>query len=152
MTIYIDGSSRGNPGPGGFGIVCLDDNEKVIHCYSEQFPRATNNEMELAAALYAIAKFGVKTGEIPIVYSDSTYVVNTLTIWKNNWKQNGWIKSDKKTPENLKLIQNYDIIENNGYKIDLQKIKGHSGLLGNELADKLATAAMTEQEIMRKYG
>lgn len=151
MTIFIDGSSRGNPGPGGFAVVRLDENEKVVFCHQEQFPRVTNNEMELAAAVYAIAMFGVQEGVIPIVYSDSAYVVNTLTSWKNNWKQNNWIKSDKKVPENLKLIQNYDIIENKGYKIDLRKIKGHSGLLGNEIADKLATATMTEQEIMRKY-
>lgn len=155
MKIFIDGSCRGNPGPGGFGIVCLDENDQVIFCHQEQFQKTTNNEMELAAALYALAKFGIKTAEWEqpqIVYSDSAYTVNALTSWKNNWKNNNWLKSDNKIPENLIIIQNYDKIENKGYKIDLQKIKGHSNILGNTLADMLATGKISEEEVLKKYG
>ena len=155
MKIFIDGSCRGNPGPGGFGVVCLDENNQVIFCHQEQFQKTTNNEMELAAALYALAKFGTEVSEWTqpqIVYCDSAYTINTLTNWKNNWKANGWIKSDKKVPENLQLIQKYDKIEEKGYRIELKKVKGHSGFLGNEIADKLATNTMTEQEVMKKYG
>lgn len=111
--------------------------------------------MELAAALYALAKFGIKTAEWEqplIVYSDSAYTINTLTSWKNNWKNNNWLKSDNKIPENLIIIQNYDKIENKGYKIDLQKIKGHSNILGNTLADMLATGKISEEEVLKKYG
>ena len=151
MSIYIDGSAHPNPGPGGFGIVELDENNKVIFCHSEQFQKTTNNEMELSAALYALLRYG--TAQPPqIVYCDSVYAINTLTNWKNTWKRNGWLKSDNKKPENLTIIQNYDIIERKGYKIDLKKVDGHRGILGNEIADALATGKMTEKEVMRKYG
>lgn len=154
MAIYIDGSAHPNPGPGGFAIVELDENNKVIFCHQEQRERTTNNEMELSAALYALAAYGVEATEfyIPIVYCDSAYAINTLTKWKNNWKYNGWIKSDKKIPENLQIIQKYDKIEEKGCKIELRKIDGHKGILGNEIADALATGRMTEEEVMRKYG
>jgi len=154
MTIYIDGSAHPNPGPGGFGVVGMNDEGKVIFCHQEQKTQTTNNEMELAAALYALAMFGSEAikGTPLQVYCDSAYVVNTLTNWKNSWKRNGWKKSDKRTPENLTLIQSFDIIEEKGYRIELRKVKGHSGFLGNEIADKLATNTMTEQEVMKKYG
>ena len=157
MSIYVDGSAHPNPGPGGFAVVELDDNNRVKFCHQEQFKKTTNNEMELMACLFALCKFGdpltLAIFEQPtIIYCDSAYAINTLTNWKNNWKRNGWIKSDKKIPENLTIIQKYDIIEEKGYKIELRKIEGHKGILGNELADALATGRMTEQEVMRKYG
>ena len=112
--------------------------------------------MELAGCLYALAKYGIKNTTcftiIPTVYCDSSYAINVLTNWKNNWKKKGWIKSDKKIPENLHLIKKYDIIEEKGYKINLKKVEGHNGVLGNIIADKLATGQMTEQEVMKRYG
>ena len=123
--------------------------------HSEQFQKTTNNEMELAAAVYALAAAGTYTAlgfQPPDVYCDSAYAINTLTIWKNSWKANGWKKSDNKSPENLKLIKIYDKIEEKGFEIKLKKINGHSGILGNEIADLLATGKMTEQEVMKKYG
>lgn len=153
MAIYIDGSAHPNPGPGGFAVVKLDSDDKVVFCHQEQFKNTTNNEMELSAALYALIRFGNEYNFfIPIVYCDSAYTINTLTKWKNNWKYNGWTKSDKKAPENLQIIQKYDRIEEKGYKIELIKIDGHKGILGNEIADALATGRMTEEEVMRKYG
>lgn len=153
MSIYVDGSAHPNPGPGGFAVVELDDDNRVKFCHQEQFEYTTNNEMELRACLYALIYYGHKYHLlVPIVYCDSAYAINTLTNWKNNWKRNGWIKSDKKVPENLTIIQKYDTIEEKGYEIELRKIDGHKGILGNELADALATGRMTEQEVMRKYG
>lgn len=80
-----------------------------------------------------------KSDEIPIVYSDSAYSVNSLTTWIYSWQRNEWKKADKKTPKNLDLIQAYWNLLNKGYKINLQKVKGHSNVEGNELADALAT-------------
>ena len=82
-------------------------------------------------------------GAVPVVYSDSSYCVNTFNEWMFNWANNGWIKSDKKTPENLDLIKAYYDHYNKGYRIDLQKIKGHAGHIWNELADKLATGEIS---------
>ena len=80
-----------------------------------------------------------KNNETPIVYSDSAYSVNSLTSWIYDWQRRGWKKADKKTPKNLDLIQAYWELLNKGYKINLQKVKGHANVEGNELADALAT-------------
>ena len=152
MTIFIDGSCRGNPGPGGFAVVELDENNRVTFCHQEQFNSTTNNAMELTAALYALMKYGNNTFFIQNVYCDSMYTINTLTKWKNTWKNNNWMRPGNKPVENLQLIQKYDKIEEKGYKVNLVYVKGHSNSLGNQIADKLATGSMTEKEVMKKYG
>lgn len=144
MIIYTDGSAHPNPGPGGFGVVVLDNNENLLYTYSKQFgDKVTNNEMELKAILYTFFNHGVKINDwnmnVPIVYSDSNYCVQTFNEWMFNWARNGWIKSDKKIPENLELIQAYYDWYQKGYRIDLRKIKGHVGHKWNEMADDLAT-------------
>lgn len=68
------------------------------------------------------------------------------------WASNNWIKSDKNIPENLDLIQAYYTFYNKGYRIDLRKIKGHAGHKYNELADKLATGKISEEEAIKIYG
>jgi len=151
MTIYVDGSCSGNPGPGGYGIVGFDDNGKLSFCEQRRFDKTTNNQMELMACLCVLEVFGTHTPTVT-VYSDSLYAINTLTNWKNNWKLNGWLRSNGAVPENLQIIQKYDILEEKGYKIDLQKIGGHRGILGNEIADALATGRMTEKEVIERYG
>ena len=144
MIIYTDGSAHPNPGPGGFGVVILDNDENLLYTYSKQFEgKVTNNEMELKAILYAFLNHGVKLNDwnidVPIVYSDSNYCVQTFNDWMFNWARNGWIKSDKKVPENLDLIQAYYDWYQKGYRIELRKIKGHAGHQWNEMADGLAT-------------
>ena len=145
MIIYTDGSAHPNPGPGGFGVVVLDNNENLLYTYSKQFEgKVTNNEMELKAILFAYFSHGVKeendwNNNIPIVYSDSNYCVQTFNDWMFRWARNNWIKSDKKIPENLDLIQAYYEWYQKGYRIDLRKVKGHAGQKCNEMADGLAT-------------
>ena len=144
MIIYTDGSAHPNPGPGGFGVVVLDNDENLLYTYSKQFEgKVTNNEMELKAILYSFLNHGVKLNDwnmnVPIVYSDSNYCVQTFNDWMFNWARNGWIKSDKKVPENLDLIQAYYDWYQKGYRIDLRKVKGHVGHKWNEMADGLAT-------------
>ena len=143
MIIYTDGSCIRNPdGPGGFGVVVLDDNENLITTHSERSDKTTNNREELKAILWAFLRYGVPAAaseEPPTVYSDSAYCVNTLTNWMFSWERNGWIKSDKKIPENLDLIKPFFIHWKNGYNINLQKVKGHAGNKWNEMADLLAT-------------
>ena len=156
MIIYTDGSAHPNPGPGGFGVVVLDNNENLWYTYSKQFAgKVTNNEMELKAILYAFLNHGVKLDDwnidVPIVYSDSNYCVQTFNDWMFNWARNGWIKSDKKVPENLDLIQAYYDWYQKGYRIELRKIKGHAGQSGNELADKLATGEIKTFEEAKMF-
>ena len=143
MIIYVDGACSGNGSTnavGGFGVVVLDDNENLITTYSKYNEQTTNNREEIRAILYTLINYG-KTQPTPIVYSDSAYAVNTFTAWMWGWKQNGWIKSNKKRPENLDLIKAYADLWEQGYRIDLRKCAGHQGLKWNEMADKLAVAA-----------
>lgn len=140
MIIYTDGACASNPGPGGFGVVVLDDDENIIETYNKHNDHTTNNKMELSAILYAFIKYG-KQKTTPIVYSDSAYAVNTFNQWMWGWASRGWIKSDNKTPENLEFIQAYYDLWQQGYRIDLRKCKGHAGNKWNEVADKLAVAA-----------
>lgn len=161
LEIYTDGSAHPNPGPGGFGVVVLkifNNTKKIWYTYSEQKEYTTNNQMELSAVLYAMRKHGVQVGEaswvyptrrveetqmpltpIPIVYCDSSYTVNTFNKWMFNWANKGWKKSDNQTPENLDIIKEYYKLYQEGYRIDLRKIKGHAGHEWNEMADQLAT-------------
>ena len=157
MIIYTDGSAHPNPGPGGFGVIVLDNDEKIQYIYNKQFEKekVTNNQMELKAILYAFLNYGVNintnefTNNIPIVYSDSNYCVQTFNSWMFSWANNGWVKSDKKTPENLDLIKTYYDWYQKGYRIDLRKVKGHNGVKWNELADLLATGKISSEEAMK---
>ena len=144
MIIYTDGSAHPNPGPGGFGVVVCNDNNDIIHLYSKQTNNTTNNREEIKAILWALLNYG-KYNEEVIVYSDSNYCVQTFSNWMFSWAGNAWVKSDKKVPENLDLIQAYYDALNAGYKINLKKVKGHAGNKYNELADGLATGKVKPQ-------
>ena len=155
MIIYTDGSCVGNGksvNSGGFGVVVLDNDEKLLYNYSKRCENTTNNREELKAILYSFLNHGINiynttgTQSVPVVYSDSSYCVNTFNTWMFNWANNNWIKSDKKTPENLDLIQAYYDWYQKGYRIDLRKIKGHAGHKWNEMADQLATGVLKTRE------
>lgn len=151
MIIYTDGSAKINPGPGGFGVVVLDDNENIITFHREDCENTTNNKEELKAILWAFLRYGKPAAadeNPPVVYSDSAYAVNTLNSWMFSWEKNSWKKSDGKTPENLDLIIPYFTYWHRGYRIDLQKIRGHAGNKYNELADLLATGKLKQ---IKKY-
>lgn len=150
ITIYTDGSAHPNPGPGGYGVAVVNESNQLIYARSHQTQEeTTNNREELKAILWTMLNYGSIWGTAPIVYSDSAYCVNTLNDWMFGWAKRGWIKSDKQTPENLDLIQAYYDWYQKGYRINLQKIKGHAGHEWNELADRLATGAMTAEEAMK---
>ena len=154
MKIYTDGSAHPNPGPGGFGIVVFDDDHNYLKSLSEQVPYTTNNEMELKAILFALKIFGAQANQDfiqpPTVYTDSAYAYNIYTNWMYNWAKNDWLKSDGKKPENLEIIKDY-FNESKNKIIDLRKIAGHSNILGNELADKLATGKLYPVDLQERY-
>ena len=154
MIVYVDGSCTGNGkavNSGGFGVVVLDNDENLIFTYAKRSTNTTNNREELKAILFALITYG-RNKPTPIVYSDSAYCVNTFNDWMFRWASNNWIKSDGNSPENLDLIQAYYDFYNKGYRIDLRKIKGHVGHKYNELADKLATGKISEEEAIKIYG
>lgn len=145
IHIYTDGSSRGNPGLGGFGAVvyqCDDTKETaIIHCYQEQFKHVTNNQMELRAILYAF-EYATKyhPNEPCIIYSDSAYCVNICNDWIYTWVRNNWKNSKKKEVENINYVKAlYKYLSTDFFMCQVNKCKGHKDLIGNELADALAT-------------
>ena len=157
--MYTDGSCTGNgntTNEGGFGVVVTEyqdyeENSQLIFTYAKRSTNTTNNREELKAILFALITYG-RNKPTPIVYSDSAYCVNTFNDWMFRWASNNWIKSDGNSPENLDLIQAYYDFYNKGYRIDLRKIKGHVGHKYNELADKLATGKISEEEAIKIYG
>ena len=144
LYIYIDGSSRKNGKKGGYGIVIFDDNNNLIDAYQEQFDNVTNNQMELKAFLKTFELLNTKyKGEQATIYSDSAYCVNILNSWIYSWSNNNWKTSKDETIKNLDIILSLYKYYNINFFINqiyIIKIDGHKGIIGNELADALATA------------
>lgn len=135
VTIYTDGSSLGNPGPGGWGVVLeYQGREKEL---SGGEPATTNNRMELTAIIEGLS--ALKEPCEVTLYSDSQYAVKAIEQgWAKQWRQNGWKKADKKPALNADLWQRVlDLLEQ--HTIHLVWVKGHAGNPKNERCDVLAT-------------
>ncbi|MFY7963761.1 MAG: ribonuclease HI [Chitinophagaceae bacterium] len=134
LHIYSDGASRGNPGPGGYGIVMIwGDKRKEI---SAGYRLTTNNRMELLAVIVALQNLTKKN--IPLtIFTDSQYVVNSIEKkWLNNW-----IKTDFKGGKKNKdlWLQYHDLSKD--FKVKMKWVKGHAANTFNNRCDELATAA-----------
>ena len=137
-VIYTDGACSGNPGPGGWGAVILDAKNNETNISGDE-KSTTNNRMELMAPIMALGK--IKKASKIIVYTDSTYLRNGITVWIKNWEKNGWKNANKKPVKNKDLW----IILNKLSKekiIEWKWVKAHTGNKYNEIADKLATEAI----------
>ena len=136
--IYTDGACSGNPGPGGWGAVILDQDDKQKNISGSE-KNTTNNRMELLAAIMSLKK--IKTNSEVVIFTDSTYVKNGITEWMKNWKKNGWKNSSKKPIKNKDLWEKLDkLCEAN--IVSWKWVKGHSTNEFNNLADELATKAI----------
>lgn len=135
ITIFTDGSSRGNPGPGGWGAIILSDDRAFEIGGRED--ETTNNRMEMTAVISALNAVG-RDEEITL-YTDSAYVLNGATRWVKGWEKNNWKTSTKDDVLNKDLWQ--EMVEATVHKnINWQLIKGHSGTAGNERCDVIATS------------
>jgi ribonuclease HI len=153
MKIFTDGACSGNPGPGGYGLVVMNDEETNIITYEKhQETFTTNNIQELKALIHAFAMAFSCPNKHFIIYADSAYAINTFTQWAKKWKENGWIKSDNKEIKNLDLIKKgYEIFEKLS-NCEIIKVKGHAENIGNELADALAADNMVKfNKYIEKY-
>jgi len=136
--IYTDGACSGNPGPGGWGAVIFDQDDKQKNISGSE-KNTTNNRMELLAAIMSLKK--IKTNSEVVIFTDSTYVKNGITEWMKNWKKNGWKNSSKKPVKNKDLWEKLDkLCEANS--VSWKWVKGHSTNEFNNLADELATKAI----------
>ena len=136
--VYTDGACSGNPGPGGWGAIIIDEKKNQINLSGRE-KLTTNNRMELTAPIMALKKIK-KSSEI-IIYTDSTYLKNGITIWIKNWKKNGWKSANKKPVKNKDLWEKLDnLCEQN--IVNWKWVKGHASNKYNNLADELATKAI----------
>ena len=145
VHIYTDGSSRGNPGPGGYGtILMFGDHYKEL---SEGYQKTTNNRMELLAVIAGLE--ALKQNSYPVVvFSDSKYVVDSI---EKGWLW-GWVKKDFKGKKNRDLWERY-IPLHKKFKIKFTWVKGHAGHPQNERCDELAvmSAEGKDQKVDQGY-
>ena len=142
VEIYTDGACRGNPGPGGWGVLLrFGDNEKEL-CGGEY--NTTNNRMELTAAIKGLT--AIKKGSIVTLTTDSKYVRNGITQWITNWKNKGWKTANKQQVKNQDLWQQLDELAQN-HDITWDWVRGHSGHRENEIADVLANRGIDGLEV-----
>lgn len=139
MIICTDGSANPNPGPGGYGVVFLTNDEKYINHYSHYEKETTNNIQELKGLIYSFIFAYQNPNEYFTIISDSIYAINVFEQWAPVWEKNNWTKSDNKPIKNLTLIKEGYTIFKKLSNCTLKKIKGHSNYFGNELADALAS-------------
>ena len=138
FKIYTDGACSGNPGPGGWGAVIFDNDNKQTNISGKE-KNTTNNRMEILAAIMALKK--IKSNSQITIYTDSTYVKNGITEWMFNWKKNDWKTASKKPVKNKDLWIKLDkLCEKN--KVSWKWVKGHATNKYNNLADQLATSAI----------
>lgn len=141
IIIFSDGSSRGNPGRGGYGAIFIH-NGRVVEL-GKRFEHTTNNKMELQSVIDALCLIDKNKNDLNdsleiTIFTDSKYVVNGAKSWIFGWKKNGWKTANKEEVKNRDLWEKMsDLI--NGKKIDWKLLPGHAGVLGNERCDEIAT-------------
>ena len=140
VVIYTDGACKGNPGPGGWGVLMrsADGSEKEL---SGGELGTTNNRMEMMAVIQALG--ALKRPCEVTLHLDSQYVLKGITEWLPGWKAKGWKTAAKQPVKNVDLWQQLDLlVATAGHKIDWRWVKGHAGDPGNERADGLANVGV----------
>jgi ribonuclease HI len=142
-SIYTDGACTGNPGPGGWGVVVYFDDGSV-HEIGDASQYTTNNKMEMQAAIAALEFFANSGQTQPItLYTDSEYLINSVTKWIPGWKKRGWKKADGNPVQNQDLLETLDRLNNK--LVNWQHVRGHSGNIGNERCDVIARSFASGQ-------
>ena len=133
VIIYTDGACKGNPGPGGWGVLMISgDHRRELHGGETM---TTNNRMELTAAIEALR--ALKRHCRVRLFTDSSYVKQGIETWIHGWKRNGWRTADKKPVKNADLWQTLDELAAT-HRVKWRWVKGHAGDPGNERADELS--------------
>ncbi|HPK33718.1 MAG TPA: ribonuclease HI [Ottowia sp.] len=135
IEIYTDGACKGNPGPGGWGVLLRSAGHEKELFGGE--PLTTNNRMELTAVIEALSALK-RPCEVDL-YLDSQYVRQSITEWIAGWKARGWRTSTKQPVKNVDLWQKLDaLVSGGGHRIHWHWVRGHAGHPENERADALA--------------
>ena len=139
VVVYTDGACKGNPGPGGWGVLLTYKGIEKELCGGES--ETTNNRMELMAAIQGL-KALKRTSHVRLV-TDSTYVMKGMQEWLVNWKKRGWKTASKQPVKNVDLWQELDYLVNQ-HQVEWEWVRGHTGHPGNERADALANQGVEE--------
>ncbi len=142
VEMFTDGACRGNPGPGGWGVLMRLGGNEVELLGGER--NTSNNRMELMAAIQALES--LKEPSKVILTTDSTYVKNGITQWITNWKVNNWVTAAKKPVKNKDLWLRLDQARSR-HLVDWRWVKGHSGHAENDRADRLANRGIDELSV-----
>ena len=135
IDVYTDGACKGNPGPGGWGVLMKSGTTEKELFGGEL--NTTNNRMEMMAVIEALAS--LKRPCAVTMYVDSQYVLKGITEWLPGWKAKGWRTASKQPVKNVDLWQRMDeLVATGGHTIDWRWVRGHNGDPGNERADVLA--------------
>lgn len=155
IIIYTDGSSLGNPGPGGYGcVIVFQDQELVVELggYAE---KTTNNKMELTAIVSALDYLKhqhVSQDAHIVIHTDSSYAINGITKWIFGWMKNNWITSTKTPVLNSEIWKQLVPLKNYFMKLSFEHVRGHSGIWGNERCDMIATSFASKTKIDLFHG
>ena len=139
VEIFTDGACRGNPGPGGWGVLLrYRGREKSLYGAAAA---TTNNRMELTAAIMGLE--ALTRPSTVLMTTDSRYVEGGVKQWMDTWKQNGWRTAAKKPVKNVDLWQRLERAAR-PHHVEWRWVKGHSGHRENDIADQLANLAIDE--------
>ena len=146
VVIYTDGACKGNPGPGGWGVLLRSEAAvKELHGGEAQ---TTNNRMELTAVIQALQ--ALKRPCRVTLWLDSEYVRKGITEWLPGWKAKGWKTAARQPVKNVDLWQQLDaLVQQGGHAIDWRWVRGHAGDPGNERADALANLGVAQARAAR---
>jgi len=133
VLIYADGACKGNPGPGGWGVLLRAGGRETEMFGGEAL--TTNNRMELTAVIEGL--LSLKKRAKARVYTDSQYVQKGISEWIHSWKRRGWLTADRKPVKNVDLWKKLDEVARQ-HNVEWHWVKGHAGHPENERADALA--------------
>ena len=153
LKIFCDGACSGNPGESGSGLALYEGKEFPTLIYGEYVKEGTNNTAELNALFKALEISANVNCQSKIeICSDSKYGIECITNWAYGWKSKGWKKKGGEI-KNLEIIKKaHTLYEELKEKIVIKHVKGHAGVEGNELADRMAVyAIITKNKEYKKY-
>jgi ribonuclease HI len=144
FIVFTDGAAKGNPGPGGWGVVIVTPDGRIRELGGGA-AHTTNNRMELSGPIEALLHLKKTSGSVAI-YTDSTYVIRGIREWIPAWERRGWKTVDGKDVLNRELWERlWDLVQSRGPRaVKWHYVRGHSGIPGNERVDEIATAFATK--------
>ena len=161
FIVYTDGSSRGNPGPGGWSAIIINEDKSEIRNIKYEIKEiggrekeTTNNRMEMTAAIEALKyissveqKNKIKKEDFQVgIFTDSEYLLKGITVWIHNWQKNNWRTKDRKDVLNKDLwLLLSEEVEKRG--VSWQRVVGHSGDKLNDRCDDIATSFADNKKV-----